>query len=77
MAQRRTVKKTGKKTPVHRGGHSTQAKKPIGRKKPSGAGRKTSNKTPRASRLGKQSGATTKQPVEVLETSKTTKKRRS
>ena len=77
MAARRTVKRTGKKTPIRRGGHSTQAKKPIGRKKPFGKGRKTSNKTPRAARLGKQSGRVTKQLVEVLETSKTSKKRRA
>jgi hypothetical protein len=77
MATARTVKKTGKKTPVRRGGHSTQARKPIGRKKPLGGGRKTSNKTPRARKLGKQSGAASKEPVEVLETSKTSRKRRS
>ena len=76
MAKARTVKRTGKKTPSRRGGHSRQAKKPIGRKAPFGKGRKTSNKTPRAARPGKQSGRTTKQPVEVLETSKTPTKSR-
>jgi hypothetical protein len=74
---RRAVKKTGKKAPLRKGGHRKQAKKPVGRKKPLGAGRKTSNKMPRARRLGKQAGATSQEPVEVLETSKTTKKRRS
>jgi hypothetical protein len=64
------VKKTGKKAPLRKGGHKKQAKKPAGRKRPAGAGRKTTKKTPRARKLGAQAGATTTEPVEVLETSK-------
>jgi hypothetical protein len=70
MAAKRPVKKTGKKPPTRRGGHKKQAKKPIGRKKPVGSGRKAKKKTPRARKVGAQSGATTTQPLEVLETSK-------
>ena len=70
MAAKRPVKKTGKKAPLRRGGHKKQAKKPIGRKRPAGGGRKAHKKTPRARKLGAQSGATTRQPREVLETSK-------
>jgi hypothetical protein len=71
MAKKRTVKRTGKKAPLRKGGHKKQAKKPVGRKRPLGAGRKTSRKTPRARKLGKQAGVTTNEPVDVLETSKT------
>ena len=76
MAAKRSVKKTGKKTPLRRGGHSTQAKKPIGRKKPVGSGRKARKKTPRARRLGAQSGASTTERTAVLETSKSRPQRR-
>jgi hypothetical protein len=70
MAAKRPVKKTGKKAPLRRGGHKKQAKKPVGRKRPEGGGRKANKKTPRARKLGAQGGATTTEPVTVLETSK-------
>jgi hypothetical protein len=70
MAAKRPVKKTGKKAPLRRGGHKKQAKKPVGRKRPEGSGRKAKKKTPRARKLGAQAGATTREPVTVLETSK-------
>ena len=75
MAARRTVKKTGKKAPLRKGGHKKQAKKPVGRKKPFGSGRKAHKKTPRARRLGTASGLSTTEPVEVAETSKSRVKR--
>ena len=70
MAAKRPVKKTGKKAPLRRGAHKKQAKKPVGRKRPAGGGRKARKKTPRARKLGAQAGATTRAPVAVLETSK-------
>ena len=70
MAARRSVKKTGKKAPLRKGGHKKQAKKPVGRKRPAGGGRKANKKTARARKLGAGSGALTREPVETLETSK-------
>ncbi len=76
MAAKRPVKKTGKKVPLRKGGHKKQAKKPVGRKRPAGSGRKANKKTPRARKLGAQSGVTTTEPVEVLETSKSRPRKR-
>ena len=62
MAARRAVKKTGKKAPLRGGGHKKQAKKPIGRKKPIGAGRKSKARAPRARKTGKSAAPTTREP---------------
>ena len=64
MAAKRPVKRSGKKAPLRSGGHKKQAKKPIGRKKPMGGGRKTTDRTPRARKTGTASGLTTKEPVQ-------------
>ena len=63
MAAKRPVKKTGKKAPLRKGGHKKQAKKPIGRKKPMGSGRKTAQHARRARKTGKSAGPTTKEPL--------------
>ena len=63
MAAKRPVKKTGKKAPLRRGAHKKQAKKPIGRKKPMGAGRRSKLRAPRARKTGKSARPTTKEPV--------------
>jgi hypothetical protein len=63
MAAKRTVKKTGKKTPLRRGAHKKQAKKPIGRKKPMGSGRKSKLRAPRARKTGKSAAPTTREPL--------------
>jgi hypothetical protein len=75
MAAKRPVKKTGKKAPLRKGGHKKQAKKPVGRKKPVGSGRKAHKKMQRARRLGTSSALSTAEPVDVLETSKRRVKR--
>lgn len=63
MAAKRPVKRSGKKTPLKTGGHKKQAKKPIGRKKPMGSGRKTTDRSRRARKTGTASGLTTHEPV--------------
>ena len=63
MAIGRTLKKTGRKAPVRKGGHKKQAKKPIGRKKPMGSGRKTAQRAQRARKTGKSARPTTKEPL--------------
>jgi hypothetical protein len=63
MAAKRIVKKSGKKAPLKKSGHKKQAKKPIGRKKPMGSGRTTTDRSPRARKTGASSGLTTKEPV--------------
>ena len=63
MAAKRPVKKTGKKAPLRKGGHKKQAKKPIGRKKPMGSGRKSAQHSPRARKTGKSARPTTREPL--------------
>jgi hypothetical protein len=68
MAAKRPVKKTGKKAPLRKGGHKKQAKKPIGRKKPMGAGRKSKPRSPRARKTGKSARPTTREPDKLIGT---------
>ena len=56
-SKQRSVKKTGKKAPLRKGGHKKQAKKPIGRKAPAGSGRRARKQTVKARKTGAASGA--------------------